>query len=93
MVFRNSYRNLIADNLDEPFNRINVGAASNLGQELTYRRQINQGTVRMTWVHQNPKDDVAQTPLLKRASHFLSAGYSQRIQADHFGSLCNARCP
>ncbi len=81
VVFRNSYRNLIADNLDEPFNRINVGAASNLGQELTYRRQINQGSVRMTWVHQNPKDDVAQRPLLKRASHFLSAGYSHRIQA------------
>ncbi len=80
VVFRNSFRNLIADNPDQPFNRINIGAASNVGQEVTYRRPISQGAVRMTWVHQEPKDDVANTPLLKRASHAFSAGYSQRIQ-------------
>jgi vitamin B12 transporter len=81
VAFRNKYSNLIADNPDNPFNRINIGAASNLGQEITYKKMIQDGAVRLTWVHQNPKDDATNTALLKRAAHFFSAGYSEKIDA------------
>ena len=80
VVFRNAYKNLIADNPDEPYNRINVGSASNLGRELTYRRVLPHGAVRLSWLSQNPVDDTTGARLVKRARHSIWAGYSHQVQ-------------
>lgn len=79
VVFRNKYTNLIADNPDEPYNRINIGSASNQGRELTYRRVLPDGAVRLTWLSQNPVDDTSGTRLVKRAKNAIWAGYSHQM--------------
>ena len=75
VVFRNRYKDLIEN--DSYYNRVNVGSAVNLGHELSYKREISNGSFRVTYVGQNPRNLDDNSVLVRRARNFISTGLTQ----------------
>ena len=78
VVFRNRYKDLIEN--DSNYNRVNVGSAVNLGHELSYKREISNGSFRVTYVGQNPRNLDDNSVLVRRARNFISTGLTQNWQ-------------
>jgi vitamin B12 transporter len=67
-LFRTRYRDLVGN--DAAFNRVNIGRASNEGAELTLETFVATVRVVASATVQDPRDDVADRRLVRRARAF-----------------------
>lgn len=90
IYFDTRFRDLIAA---DSSNITNIKKARIDGYEISYAGQFENTRIKAAYTHQNPRDELTDLPLLRRAKSFANLGITQQMQswrvtgeAQHSGS-------